>query len=84
MIKKLAKKLARYFICKINPDFLERALALSLLKNKYSKCKMTKFYSKREYMWDEAISQCKGNDVDFIEFGVFKEGSQVSWLFESN
>jgi len=68
-------------ISKIGVDFVERALALSILSQKFYEARLAKLYPSRESMWEDAVNLYNNQSITFLEFGVW-EGYSINKFSE--
>jgi hypothetical protein len=77
------RKILKGLIERIPPNFIERALALSLLKNKFSSVRKTKSFETREQLWEHLFAKFSSEKIMLLEFGVF-EGYSIKKFAELN
>ena len=80
---RFVKKLLKRTLEVIPVDFLERILAISILKYKYSESRAVKKYDNREDLWRNSVDIYGGRSITFLEFGVF-EGYSINFFSKLN
>jgi len=69
------------YLSTINPQFLERVLALSIVKNNFPEVRHVPHFVKREELWDLACDRIGNRPLTYLEFGVW-EGYSIKYFAE--
>jgi hypothetical protein len=69
------------YLSTINHQFLERVLALSIVKNNFPEVRHVPHFVKREELWDLACDRIGNRPLTYLEFGVW-EGYSIKYFAE--